>query len=356
MSDIVFILGAGASKRCGAPLMNDFLETAFNLWKTNKVQEKQEHFERVFKAISALQIVHSKSQLDLGNIESIFTALEMANVLGKLPTFEPNEIGEVITSLKELIVATLETTMTFQVAGTSLKPIKHYNLFVDLISYLMSHAHPKRSVSVITFNYDIALDLALYMENLGPDYCIGAPPKNSSDVPLLKLHGSINWASESENGAVIPLELNQYFREYSLSPIHRLPVCTISIGSQLQEFFDKQDIKVEAAPVIVPPTWNKTSYHQTLSKVWSRAAKELEDADNIFIIGYSLSETDAFFRLLYGLGTVGETPLHRLVVCNPDTKVESRFFSILGPGAQSRFEFIPQEFPKAIDLIKRMFP
>lgn len=85
MRNVVFILGAGASKQCGAPLMNDFLETAFHLWKTNKVQEKQEHFERVFRAISALQIVHSKSQIDLDNIESIFTALEMANVLGKLP-------------------------------------------------------------------------------------------------------------------------------------------------------------------------------------------------------------------------------------------------------------------------------
>ena len=356
MSNVVFILGAGASRQCGAPLMNDFLETAFHLWKTNKVQGKQEHFERVFRARSALQVVHSKSQLDLNNIESIFTALEMANVLGKLPTFEPNEIGNVITSLKELIVATLEKTMSFMISGKSLGPIKPYNSFVDLISYLTSDANPKRSVSVITFNYDIALDLALHIENLGPDYCIGEPPKNPLATPLLKLHGSIIWASESETGAIIPLVLNQYFQRYRVALFSNLKTCTIPIGSQLQEFFAKQDIKVGAAPVIVPPTWNKTGYHQTLSKVWSRAAKELEDADNIFIIGYSLSETDAFFRLLYGLGTVGETPLHRLVVFNPDIEVKNRFFSILGPGAQSRFKFLPEPFSKATDRIKRMFP
>ena len=39
MSQVVIILGAGASKAAGAPLMADFLDTAFSLWKTNQVRE-----------------------------------------------------------------------------------------------------------------------------------------------------------------------------------------------------------------------------------------------------------------------------------------------------------------------------
>ncbi len=85
MSDVVFILGAGASKICGAPLMGDFLDVARHLLSTQSVPDKKEHYERVFRAIGALQVVHSKAQLDLTNIESIFTALEISNVLGKLP-------------------------------------------------------------------------------------------------------------------------------------------------------------------------------------------------------------------------------------------------------------------------------
>jgi len=353
MSNIVFILGAGASKDCGAPLMNDFLDTAFNLWKTSEVDEKEEHFERVFRAISSLQRVHSKSQLDINNIESVFTALEIAKVLGKLPGFKKEDIPEVINSLKEVIVATLERTIKFPVISYSIQPNQSYESFAKLIRYLKEDAHPNRSVSIITFNYDIALDFALYKEGFGPNYCIEtSPQQNSYAVPLLKLHGSLNWASLSENGDVTPLELDQYFRRYNLRQIHSVKTCGIPIGSQLQEFFKTEHKKeVEEAPVIVPPTWNKADYHKTLAKVWSRAASELEDAESIFIMGYSLPETDAFFRLLYALGTVGDTPLNRLEVFDIDEsgEIRKRFASMLGPGDQRAFN-------ESFNYIKNMFP
>lgn len=118
MSDTVFILGAGASKQCGAPLMAEFLDVANQLLRSQAVRgEKKEHFENVFRAIGALQSVHSKAQLDLTNIESIFTALEIANVLKKLPGFDVEEIPGVIASLKEVIVSTLESTMDFPTRG-----------------------------------------------------------------------------------------------------------------------------------------------------------------------------------------------------------------------------------------------
>ena len=36
MSDIVFILGAGASRQAGAPLMNDFIDTAESLLRADE--------------------------------------------------------------------------------------------------------------------------------------------------------------------------------------------------------------------------------------------------------------------------------------------------------------------------------
>ncbi|RJP61090.1 MAG: hypothetical protein C4539_20415 [Ignavibacteriales bacterium] len=47
MSNVVFILGAGASVQCGAPLMKDFLDTASDLYKLNKVREARKDFENV---------------------------------------------------------------------------------------------------------------------------------------------------------------------------------------------------------------------------------------------------------------------------------------------------------------------
>jgi hypothetical protein len=92
-------------------------------------------------------------------------------------------------------------------------------------------------------------------------------------------------------------------------------------------------------PVLVPPTWNKADSHRALESVWSLAAHELSEAENIFVIGYSMPETDSFFRHLYALGTVGKAMLRRFWVFNPNPSVESRFRVLLGPEAEYRFDF-----------------
>lgn len=359
MSEVIFILGAGASRDCGAPLMNDFLDTASRLLSTNEVGDKRPHFERVFRAISSLQSVHSKAQLDLNNIESIFTALEIARVLGKLPGFEAEEIPGVIISLKELIVATLELTLTFPTEELHILPPVSYNKFAGLVSYIKSEAYPTYKASIITFNYDIALDFAMQRNGLGPLYGFGPTIIANNPTLLLKLHGSLNWAVRTDDGDVQPLTLQEYFSKYSYQGYEKRGSCKILIGSQLQEYYSKYtEIKVNPEPVIVPPAWNKADYHQLLSKIWGTAAKELEEAEFIFIIGYSLPETDAFFRLLYAIGTVGDIPLKKIIVYNPDDTgvIEQRFKSMLGPGALARFEYKPLKFDKGIDDIRSFFP
>ncbi len=359
MSRIVFILGAGASRDCGAPLMYDFLDTASHLNSVGEVGDKKEHFDRVFTAISELQTVHSKSQLDLNNIESIFSALEIANVLSKLPGFDADEIPKVIASLKELIVTTLEKTIRFPVKGRNIGPTSSYKSFAELIRYLKSDAHPTYTSSVITFNYDIALDFAMHATGLGPIYGFGPEVTANEPIKLLKLHGSLNWAVRADTEGVLPLTLQEYFGKYSLNSLGESKTCTIPIGNQLQEYYSEHgNFDVKPEPVIVPPTWNKADYHQLLSIIWGAAAKELEDAEYIFIIGYSLPETDAFFRLLYGLGTVGSTPLKKIAVYNPDTKGEiyKRFLNMLGPGASARFDFLKLNFKESIGNIRSIFP
>jgi len=359
MSEIVFILGAGASRDCGAPLMNDFLDTASRLLSTNEVSGKNEDFERVFRAISSLQAVHSKSQLDLNNIESIFTALEIANILKKLPGFEPEEIPLAIASLKELIVVTLERTIDFPTRGQCIQAPSSYDSFSELLVYLKKEAHPSKNPAVITFNYDIALDVAMHRSGLGPVYGFGPSVNSHYPVHLLKLHGSLNWAVRSDSGSVQPLTLQEYFSKYRYRGFDECGSCKIPIGSQLQEYYaNHTDVRVNAEPVIVPPAWNKADYHQLLSTIWGTTAKELEEAEYIFIIGYSLPETDAFFRLLYGLGTVGEKPLKKVVVYNPDTSgvTENRFKKMMGPGALARFEYKPMMFAESISDIREFFP
>jgi hypothetical protein len=356
MSKVVFILGAGCSKTCGAPLMSEFLDVASSLYSVGKIDPKDKtFFEEVFKAIGELQIVHSKSQLDLNNIESVFNAFEIANTLKKLPGYEPTKIPEVIRSLRRLIVCTLEATVKFPFSRGLKIPIP-YDSFIQLIQYISTEALPKKSVSVITFNYDIALDYAFYASGIKMDYCLGED--NLSNVSLLKLHGSLNWGLKYD-GTVIPLTLNKYFAKYHVNDTGEITYVSVPIGTQIKEYFSKfEATEVLPDPVIVPPSWNKAEYHVALTNVWAKAAKELEEAEYIYIIGYSLPETDAFFKLLYALGTIGKIPLKAIHVYNPDKsgQTRKRFESIMGLGALARFEYKESSFVESITFIRNSFP
>ncbi|MCH7479465.1 MAG: hypothetical protein IIA14_15370, partial [SAR324 cluster bacterium] len=170
MSDVVFVLGAGASKEGGAPLMAEFLDVADHLWRSNSVKEKNQHFENVFKGRGALQAIHSKSQLDFNNIESVFATFEMAKILEKMPGHSLTQINDLIISLKELIVETLQSTLVFPVKRDHVVSPNPYDSFCDLLEFLATETTPNLKVSIITFNYDLAIDYALYRNRVVPNY------------------------------------------------------------------------------------------------------------------------------------------------------------------------------------------
>ena len=107
-------------------------------------------------------------------------------------------------------------------------------------------------------------------------------------------------------------------------------------------------------PVIVPPTWNKTEYHGSITNVWSAAANDLSTARNIYIFGYSLPETDSFFRYLYALGTMGDTRIRRFWVFDPDSSglIRNRYEKLLGAGISNRFKYFEEPFSKALKKMR----
>lgn len=190
MSEIVFILGAGASKEAGAPLMLDFLDTAEELLNNDKVGNYKKDFEIVINAISNLQAVHSKSSLNTINIESVLAAFEMGRLINRLPNMDGMEIENLILSTRKLLIKTLEQTIKYPVRGEGhIYPNSSYNSFVELISNLNKN---KIRCSIMTFNYDIALDFALNFHGIPVDYCLTEASKSNA-IPYLKLHGSVNW-------------------------------------------------------------------------------------------------------------------------------------------------------------------
>ncbi|HRY52196.1 MAG TPA: hypothetical protein P5186_29560 [Candidatus Paceibacterota bacterium] len=178
MSSTVFILGAGASKDAGAPLMGEFFKVAEDFLDADRTDGLEDDFILIRKARQALAQVNSKSKLDIHNLESVFTALEAAEFLGKLPGNGLPKIQKTQRSFLNVIARTFELSLKFPIinARTNFGDQLHdvgipepYQNFADLVKQLQGLT-PPQTVSVITFNYDLACDFAFYKSKIPIDY------------------------------------------------------------------------------------------------------------------------------------------------------------------------------------------
>ena len=92
--------------------MWDFLDVARNLFLTDRLQGDKNAFTKVFRTIGHLQRVHSKRNWT-STTSNPFSLRRAWKGHPDCPGLEPDEIPEVIATLKMLIVRTLEERITF---------------------------------------------------------------------------------------------------------------------------------------------------------------------------------------------------------------------------------------------------
>ena len=376
MAEIVFVLGAGASKHAGAPLCADFLEKSRELLDSRLLnQEEKDDFNLVFKARQALMAHTAYSRLDVDNIESLFGAFEMAALFERLGTMEAEEAKRLPSAIRTLIARTVELTFTFRIEQGSvgrivtlpgsrgLVPTDHlprmrapkaYAHFADLVQEL-SKSRPTR-VAIISFNYDLGVDFSLMDAEIPFDYGFS---DNEMSVGLYKLHGSLNWGRCAKCQNIQVLGLRDYLKSghIKIGDYVKLSESPVDFSRGLPSLHHCGNVCLSPEPVIVPPTWNKGKYHSELCKVWRKAAAVLRTAQRIYVCGYSYPVTDEFFRYLYALGSIGNDWLRRFVVFNPEaskpnSEIQSRFRGLLGPMLEGRFECLGNKFEEAVAVMK----
>lgn len=343
---VVIILGAGASKDAGAPVMNDFLDVAERLSLSGELPtEDRQAFEAVFRGIASLQRIYAKSYLELRNLEAVFAAFEMAELLG-IPLDSTKSLTDAI---RRLIVVTLEKSIRFPVSDRNIEPTPSYGSLAEAI--YVAHENADADITIITFNYDIALDYALHYQRVRCDYCLDSAVHPDS-LRLLKLHGSLNWVhcpncNMTFNWDWAELAKSPPFQSVLMRVLARGPASVeMPIASWLPHLNHNCGKALTLPqPVIVPPTWSKGEYHRQLQTVWQQAASALCEANSIVVSGYSLPETDHFFRYLFALGTMGNTRLKRFVVLDPNIeKVSPLFQRLLGPIVKDRYQPVEKPF------------
>jgi len=318
----VFIVGAGFSAESGAPAIKNFFDVAMELGRdpdTSLSPEERKIFNRVFDYRQRLVAAEARVHLDLDNIEELFSLIEMESQLGV------SGAQQMKADLVYVILRTLEMSprdrqeleqdidYLYRQGGTQFGANSRgtiYDFFINVVARRW-WPRPEGGLArdaIISLNYDLLIEEAMYKNGLAPSY--GLPAERTSEVApadsplctirLLKLHGSANWT-------MCPKHRDKIFvvrpTEASVASQQNAPNCHIC-GEQA------------TARLIVPPTWNKDEYRPHLLPVWQSAAHELESAERIFIIGYSMPEIDRFFRYLLAAGIHKNTLLHEVVVVN----------------------------------------
>lgn len=343
MARNVYVLGAGASACFGVPTMAEFIDRADDL-RTTSSEINTEDFDAFFSALqNGLGQLHAKTEVDLQNIESVFGLIEMAGLVRRLPGSEAVDIDRLSHSVRAVVLETVVNAGRFQVSNDIWRPPEPYSDLAKAVAKRITKG--RRDVAFITFNYDLGLDYALHWADVDVDYGLDLP--RSAAVPLLKLHGSVNWVTCRQCRHVRPISISEIFRPYQ---------GRISVGSDdslrpLNPAWAYQHVQPHCdgdyrpyETTLVPPSWNKAQYWEQLAGVWARAAAELAEAVHIRVIGYSLPPTDSFFRDLLALGLVGPSRVRSFTVIDRDGAATQRFRQLLGPDLRDRFQPVQTTF------------
>ncbi len=208
-------------------------------------------------------------------------------------------------------------------------------------------------LEIVTFNQDVIIEKALQVlteaersavewypddgyemsfEKLtfprGPAPVFGKGGSRSSQVTLLKLHGSLNWFAKT---------VKQDKVLSSLSPSQKI-FCTRRLNLSTEMTYTQPTQsglgrkKWYTWPIIAPPVVDKGAFlGRALASVWRRAWDALVGAERIVVYGYSFPDADMQSRTFFLRAANSQSRHPVLVTLNPDVNSAVRAAQIFVP-------------------------
>ena len=285
----VFFLGAGASVSGGAPTFTNFRD------KAKDVLYMLQGGNHDSKKISLFQNVLTQWNENFSdyNIEEYYSAVELSEQLdGDDKSITTEEIAIFIALTIQKLIVKSNTP--------SYKLLANYGV----------------AKAIITTNWDILLEHSVEESMFHYGALIQSykkPPLQSSGgyiIPILKLHGSLNWGFCEECGQIYYFDEKIYGQLVSANNVK----C-------------EKHPDVRLTPFIIPPTLsklekaeirNRNSPYVPLRSVWSEARKYLMSCDEVYFIGYSFPETDVQMKIFISDALRQNEKLEKItIVSNP---------------------------------------
>lgn len=329
----VFVLGAGTSAHAGAPLGKDIIKNYIQQQLADKSEIKK--IVRNYPFLTNLLNVQPNNNIkpttplenlleyQFPNLSDVFTYYQLANdrqepfIKG---LFEENNIF--IEEIMNFVTLTIKNSINERTT----------NECVNFVNSITSND------CVINFNYDTLIDNAIMQEYGNIDYGMEfSLPQidemaiselfRNENVPdiyfkldktklsplILKPHGSFNWLYCAD------------CYEFYLKIVERFGV----------HYFPNEcnNCQIGLHDYIVPFSYKKNFNNPLISNVWTNVVKVLSKADEVYFIGYSLSNDDFTTKYFFikGISRVIGENLPNLYLISPNaSKRKNRFESIFG--------------------------
>jgi len=295
----VYIIGAGFSRYANLPLMSDFYFKSKDIYFKLQNESDKRSFERVFNYFDDYSKVKNIMNADFLNIEELLSIIEMDSYINN----KKGIYKDYINYLEKVI--DLSSPIKLNKDGVYLidndKNIEIYTQFImkafDITFPLDTNRAiqyydriPTNDNGIISLNYDLILEKAIKRLN---DY-------------NRKQFGNDYWSFDFEYG------IDEKFIKRSYTATPRYPKL------KLAKIHGSVNFKWNNIPLIIPPTWNKTS-EKKMKSVWKLSFDLLSSANKIVFIGYSLAETDLYVKYLLITGLKNSYNLHEIeVICKDD--------------------------------------
>jgi NAD-dependent SIR2 family protein deacetylase len=326
----VYILGAGFSADAGAPLIHGFLDSSRQLYDkpfSGLDPFERDHFKCVFDFRREMAQAREKIRIDLDDIEQLFGLVEVSHRLRDTPLETRNSMVYLIAKTLQMSIDTHKEKELRPHFGVPCLPelakdLKNehpytvkdawfradiYDFFAGLVSGTFDDPQKRKSRqdTIITFNYDLVCEHALRRLGFAADYHLAPEsvsdqrePEAQGKVSVLKLHGSTNWG--------ICDVCNKH--------VVILPNKATDSPSEFRSMTCDDCKRRRIVPLLIPPSWDKSGYADLVAPIWKHAVQELQSATRICVIGYSIPETDAFFKYLITMALAHNHQLYNLIV------------------------------------------
>jgi hypothetical protein len=343
----VFILGAGFSKQAGMLLATELLPLIENEFKKHNQYDALAWLGRLKEKIDWLE-KSSPGKAGSINIEQVFD-LAYFNVTAEKLKQHTCHLGRIAGDVPwraakdiESWLGQMEDDLIHVIWGeqkTGLDKLDRIQRFAGEL---------RKNETIITFNYDTLLEESL--SRAGKTCWYGFPLEKPQDIRLLKVHGSVNWLkvprNKYQNFGYPPLfikeDKNRKETDWPSGEeewdyvLLRIP--DNSVGLRIE----KRDLQIPEKKPHSPGIAGLGRYKPLenlpgLGWVWVNAMRSIAQAEEIYVIGFSLSLFDTMARLCFAdvmIQRVEKANLpQKVIIIDPNAceLKKSNFRSVFGP-------------------------